>query len=121
MLHLCSRCIPPSVLLARSPVSLGYNNRLHQLDMLKVDNLPFPILLGHDDPAFITLVQAAHATTATNDEEEPGPSEPFNEPFDNATPGSTDSSFQKAQDEHPMMPRIQEDIAKRDDELLDAQ
>lgn len=37
-------------------MSLGYNNKTHVLDILKVEDLPFPTPLGQDTPKFGSLV-----------------------------------------------------------------
>lgn len=36
-------------------MTLGYNNQNHPFEVLKVDNLPFLVLLGRDAPKFGTL------------------------------------------------------------------
>lgn len=51
---------------------LCYNKQAHILDILKVDELPFPVLLDHDTAGFGTLVQnAIHDVDFVEDEEMP--------------------------------------------------
>lgn len=38
---------------------LTYNNTTFNMEILKVDDLPFPVLLGRDAPAFGTLLCSA--------------------------------------------------------------
>lgn len=55
-------------------MSLGYNNNIYQLEVLKVDDLLFPILFSRGAPAFGILVRAAlpRLTALVSDDEEPG-------------------------------------------------
>lgn len=80
-------------------MSLGYNNNIYTLDILKVNDLPFLVLLGRDAPAFGALIRAALPSTATvaSEDEEPGPSEPRDNkpPYDPSTWGD-DDDFQRA-------------------------
>lgn len=50
-------------------VPLTYNNKLQQVEVLKVDDLPFPLLLGRDAPDFGDLMRAAllHVTALSKE------------------------------------------------------
>lgn len=52
-------------------LTLWYARKPHTFDILKVDDLPFPILLGSDALEFGPLVQAAIREVAAADEEPP--------------------------------------------------
>lgn len=82
-------------------MSLGYNNTTYSLDILKVDDLPFPVLFGRDTPAFDVLIRAAlpRLTKATSDNEVPGSIKPVTDeqPLDTTSGGEHDE-FLKAQE-----------------------
>lgn len=40
-------------------MTLGYDEQLHTFEVLKVEDLPFPVLLDHGTPSFSTLVRVA--------------------------------------------------------------
>lgn len=51
---------------------MTYNNNTHVVEVLKVDDLPFLILLGRDAPTFGALIRAAlRCLTAVLQEDEP--------------------------------------------------
>lgn len=51
---------------------LEYAGQQHALEILKVEDLPFPILLGRDAPGFNDLVQGAIHEVAVSEEESSG-------------------------------------------------
>lgn len=63
-------------------MTLWYANQTHTFELLKVDDLPFLILLGRDAPGFTTLLRMAMQEVAVVDKElceaEEGP-EPTND------------------------------------------
>lgn len=77
----------------------GYNIHTDGLDILKVDDLPFPVLLGHDGPTFSSLVSAALLeVAATEEEQQPGSSIECGEaPPLSPDPWEEDADFQQVQ------------------------
>lgn len=77
------------------------------MDVLKVDDLPFLVLLGHDAPDFAILLRDAlsPAAAAISNDDEAGPSGMDND--DDMTPGATiwsvDVEFQAAQSTNSML------------------
>lgn len=55
---------------------LTYNNNTNQVEVLKVDDLPFPILLGRDACVFNVLLRSAmpRLTAVVEEDAQPGPS-----------------------------------------------
>lgn len=53
---------------------LGYNGQVYVMDLLMVNDLPFPVLLGHDAPDFDVLlcVTSLHASVALSNDEKVG-------------------------------------------------
>lgn len=103
-------------------MSLGYNpnHNIYQLKVLKVGNLPFPILLGTDAPA---LVRAAlpRLTAVISDDEEPGTSNSLSN-LQHLDPYQWESGpdFRNAQDADPSLSRVRDDLALEDGTNLDA-
>lgn len=65
--------------ICRRPVvklPLTYSGVTHTVEVLKVDYLPFPVLLGRDTPGFAHLVRTVLAPTTAIlvEDEQPGPS-----------------------------------------------
>lgn len=56
-------------------ILLTYNKTTHKVEVLKVYDLPFPVLLGRDAPAFSTLIRSALPQMAVivDEEERQGP------------------------------------------------
>lgn len=104
-------------------ISLGYNSDVYSFDILKVDDLPFLVLLGRDTPAFKALIQAALPQTAAlvSEEEEPGPStSPANpRPLDSYL-WEDNADFRRAQDTNPSLSWVRDDLAIEEDHILDA-
>lgn len=50
-------------------MTLWYGNQPHVFELLKVDDLPFPVLLGRDAPGFLALVQTAVQKVAVAEED----------------------------------------------------
>lgn len=100
-----------------------YNNHVHVMDIVKVEDLPFPILLGRDAPAFTELPQAAlpQVMAMTSDDEEPGPSQARDtqEPLDPSA-WSQDDEFQRVQTADLTLTRTWSDLAVREGEMIDA-
>lgn len=48
-------------------MTVWYDNQVQMFDLLKVDDLPFPVLLGQDAPGFAALVQKAMQEVAEED------------------------------------------------------
>lgn len=75
--------------------------------MLKVDDLPFPVLLGRDAPDFEVLLKDAInlATAALSEDEEAGSSNrDYNDDgLTEATGWSVNAEFQKAQSTDPTL------------------
>lgn len=64
-------------------VPLTYNNKSQQVEVFKVGDLPFPLLLGRDAPSFGDLIRAALPTvTALSQEMEEEPAGPSNASHD---------------------------------------
>lgn len=51
-------------------VTLTYNDQTHVLEVLKVEELPFPVLLGRDFPGFSNLVRSTTQNMALLEAEE---------------------------------------------------
>lgn len=104
-------------------MSLGYNNNVYSFNILKVDDLPFPVLLGRDATEISALLQAVlpWLMALVSDDEELRPSRPrdHREPLTPAT-WSDDSNFQNVQEKDPTLARIREDIAICDGDVVDA-
>lgn len=57
-------------------IPMTYNNRVYSVEVLKVDDLPFPVLLGRYAPAFGDLLRLAlpRITMVLHEDEQAGPS-----------------------------------------------
>lgn len=104
-------------------LTLGYNGQTHLMDMLKVDDLSFPVLLSHNAPDFDVLLRDAlpPATTAGSKDEEARPS---NMDSDNdGTPGavgwSINAEFQAAQSTDPTLEAAPQALALKEDIVVD--
>lgn len=102
---------------------LVYNSTAYWLDILKVDDLRFPKLLGRDTPEFDVLLRQAlpHVSVALDDQEVPSPSQAplVVEPLD-SSPWGRDDEFIQAQGTDPTLARIQEDMAVSEGQVMDA-
>lgn len=109
-------------------MSLGYNGSCYSFEIVKFDDLPFPVLLGWDAPEFGVLFRAAlpQQNAIYSDEEEPGPSDAgrrdmpnVGKPCDPIACGG-DDSFRRAQEADPTLTKVREEISIIDGQGRDA-
>lgn len=88
---------------------MTYSRVTHTVEVLKVDDLPFPMLLGQDAPGFARLVRSAlaHTTAVVEDDEQLGPSN-LSEPTETLLFASwdTDEEFFRAEEIDPTLASI---------------
>lgn len=96
------------------------------VEILKVEDLPFPLLLGRDTPEFGFLVRAAlPEVTAAGEKERLRPSEEDATAEDAKTPPLSpdlcgiDPNFQQEQQADPTVSQVQDDIAILGGQVLD--
>lgn len=93
---------------------MWYASRSHTFEILNVENLPFPILLGKDAPGFGSLVQTAlQEVTAAVEEQLNGGEEPSSNqgPEPNPPDWTTDPYFLQAQKDDVTQERLWDDRA----------
>lgn len=103
-------------------IPLTCNNNTYSVEVLKVDDLPFPILLGRDTPAFGVLVHSTlpRLTAVLHEKEQPGPSgvqpgEPSMEPL----MWETDADFLRLQGTDPTLAFVRDNIAIEEGQIQD--
>lgn len=102
---------------------LTYNNATYSVEVLKVENLPFPILLGRDMPAFGTLVRSSLPRLAAvmDEEEQPGCSGvQMDEPQMQPPAWDADKDFLRMKETNPTLMFAKANIVIEDDQTLDA-
>lgn len=111
-------------------LTLEYNGSQYSFDMMKVDDLPFPVLLGRDAPAFAELLRAAlqpRAHAIDSDDKKPGPStrEPTADNYEetesdvDAVSWEMDERFQDAQETDLTLTKVREEIAVDEKQVID--
>lgn len=99
-----------------------YCGDTHSVEVLKVDDLPFPVLLGRDAPSFALLVRSALAqmTAILDEEEQPEPSGLSAEAeFFPSSNWDMDVEFLRAQENDPTLASIRSNVAKEVGQVLD--
>lgn len=101
---------------------LTYNTTTYRVEVLKVDDLPFPVLLGRDAPAFDTLVHSSLPRLAAvmDEEEQPGSSRVcVDDPKMQTLTWDTDKDFLRRQETAPILSLARDNIAIEEGQMLD--
>lgn len=119
-------------------IPLGYHGQVYVMDILKVPDLPFPVLLAWDAPNFGMLLKGALPPifAALSDDEEAGPSGLGNYDVDDAGPSSSyvddgtspsatgwsiDTAFQTAQSTNRTLESVRRTLAVKKGIVVDEQ
>lgn len=92
------------------------------MDILKVDDLPFPVLHNRDAPDYDVLLRGAlsPASSTLNNDDKAGPSGLGDD--DDMVPSTTgwsvDAGFQVAQSTYPMLEPVRRTLAVKDDVVI---
>lgn len=101
---------------------LTYNDNTYRVEVLKVDNLPFLILLGRDTPTFNVLLYSVlpHLLAVVDKDVQPGPSgTPVIEPPLSTSLWDVDADYLRPQAVDPMLASVRDTVTVNDGQVLD--